>query len=190
MGIREIFLRLHCRESLMAVAHAFRKACNAASVCSGASSGRKCRPGSALPVTFMAARACQVAMTSNIRAEFPALGPQRQHRTSNLAGAVRCIVLEIDGSAGAVIFTARVDGARIFEAAQVFSISLRRDGLRNQSGEAAAQEELSAVANERFRQGRGLDQEEPVIVRGREGLVHMLEHVISRAPPRSLRNKN
>ena len=53
------------------MAHAFRKACNAASVCSGASSGRKCRPGSALPVTFMAARACQVAMTSNIRAVFP-----------------------------------------------------------------------------------------------------------------------
>src|SRR5439155_27388631 len=79
-----------------------------------------------------------------------ALGPQRQHRTSNLAGAVRCIVLEIDGSAGAVIFTARVDGARIFEAAQVFSISLRWYGLRNQCGEAAAQEDLSAVANERL----------------------------------------
>src|SRR2546426_3843209 len=39
-----------------------------------------------------------------------ALGPQRQHRTSDLAGAVRCIVLEIDGSAGAVIFTGSVDG--------------------------------------------------------------------------------
>ena len=91
-------------------------------------------------------------------------------------------MLEIDGSAGAVILTSGVDSARIFEAAQIFSIGFRRDGLRNQSAEAAGQEELGAVANERFRQGRGLDQrkEEPVIVRGREGLVHMLEHVISR----------
>src|SRR5207247_1409331 len=68
-----------------------------------------------------------------------AFGPQHAHWTGDLAGTICSVVLEIDGSAGAVILASRVDGGGIFEAAQIFSIRFRRDGLRNQSGETAAQ---------------------------------------------------
>ncbi len=77
--------------------------------------------------------------------------PERHHRTGDLAGKVRRIVLEIDGSVGPVILASRMDRSRIFEAAQIFGIRFRRDRLRNQAGETASQEELGAVANECFR---------------------------------------
>jgi hypothetical protein len=83
-------------------------------------------------------------------------------------------VLQVDAGPSAVIFAGPVDSRRVFETAQVLVERLLSNRARPGSRpvEPRPQEILCAVADQRLRERRGLDQEEPVPILGRELLGH------------------
>lgn len=100
--------------------------------------------------------------------------PQDQQGAFDLPRGIRGIVRQVDAGGGAVIVAAAADGLRIRKAAHVLGDHLRIErGLvaHAPAGQAALQPVRRIVGDHAFREGRRLDQEEPVEIAGRQGLV-------------------
>src|SRR6185312_1786156 len=107
-----------------------------------------------------------------------ALAPQYEQRTRDLLRFACRVMVEIDRSGGAVVLAARMNRLRIAEATLVFGerarIEMRKAGAP--TTQLAMQKVHGIGADQPLGQVERLDQEEPMIVGGRERLVGMRVH--------------
>ena len=101
------------------------------------------------------------------------LSPEREQRTLHPSVRIRCIVLEIDCGRRAIVLAGRVDRRGIAETALVLSKRARVEQrkVRAPASELPPQVIDGIGADQPFGEVEWLDQEEPVVVRGREGHV-------------------
>ena len=110
--------------------------------------------------------------------------PQNQQCAGDPAACrgVDLVVFEIDGGGSAVVLTACADRIGVAEAAHVFRYRLFVED-RARAGlllEFSAQKVLGRAADENFGQIGFLCEEEPVVVNGRQGAVHIRENMSGR----------
>src|SRR5579864_3617854 len=107
-----------------------------------------------------------------------ALAPQYEQRTRDLPRFACRVMVEIDRGSGAVVLAARMNRLWIAEATLVFGerarIEMREAGTP--AAELAVQEVNGIGADQTLGQVERLDQEEPVIVGGRECLIGVRVH--------------
>src|SRR6185503_16633075 len=100
-----------------------------------------------------------------------ALAPERVRTAVDTACVVRGVVRKIDRGGGAIVFAHRMNRRRAREAALVLgerALVERRQPFGAPRAELRPQVERRRRPNQPLRQRRGLNQEEPVVIRARE----------------------
>src|SRR4051812_14142634 len=97
----------------------------------------------------------------------PLGAPEGEDRAADADAVVCRVVLEVDGGCGPVVLAHRMQSGGVREAAQVLGEGRLGYGGGDIAAERpVAQEELGVPGEQCLRQGRWLDQEEPVEVDG------------------------
>src|SRR5712671_7616948 len=101
--------------------------------------------------------------------------PQSEQGAGNFVIPVGFVMVQVNGSACAVILTSCMNHCGVLEASEIFRKGILVERGGGQPIESRFEPKLGAVANHGFRERRFLDQEKPMITGRRPFLGHVVK---------------